>query len=589
MLKSSVISLVLKQPKYYRYGEDMSTFKEKVTRLVDPMKNRIDHLITNYGDVKVSDVTIAQIYGGTRGVKSMICETSMLDPDEGIRYRGYSLPELIELLPKATGGKQPLAEGLFYLLITGNIPKDTDVQDVGKELQQRNQVPEYVFTALDALPKDLSPMTQLSVALLSMQGTSEFSSQFRKGMPRKDLWAPALEDSLSIIAKLPTIAAYIYRRSYKDGKRIEPDQNLDWAANLAHMMGFEDKEVHEIIRLFMFLHADHEGGNVTAHTVQLVGSTLSDPFYALSAGMNGLAGPLHGMANQQVLQWIDNMRKEIGNGNPTKEEIEKYVWKTLNSGRLIPGFGHAVLRKTDPRYTALREFALEHFPDDELFKIVSDLYEVVPDILRIHGKAKNPWPNVDAHSGSVLYHYNIKEFDFYTVLFGVSRAQGVLAWYVWARLLGASLERPKSITTEYLESLVLHWDESLAVGIFEIDNDHKAMIEQLQSLIEAYHTGKADHKILELFGFLENYVDKHLSLEEQYMEKYNYPDYDEHKRQHEEFKDHCCALRDEYKDKGGTTRLVILVKQMLVDHFTTHVSTVDKKMAEFFKSVSHVS
>ncbi|MFH1851379.1 MAG: citrate (Si)-synthase [Candidatus Neomarinimicrobiota bacterium] len=567
----------------------MPTFKEKLTRLVDPMKNRINHLVTNYGDVKVSDVSIAQIYSGTRGVKSMICETSMLDPDEGIRYRGYSLPELIELLPSVKGGSQPLPEGLFYLLLTGNLPTEDDVQDIQNEYKKYSEVPEYVFTTLDNLPKELSPMTQLSLALLTLQGTSEFSRQFRKGMVRKDLWEPALEDSLSILAKLPTIAAYIYRRTYKDGIRIDPHPDLDWAANLAYMMGIKDKEVYEIMRLFLFLHADHEGGNVTAHTVQLVGSTLSDPFYAFSAGLNGLAGPLHGMANQQVLHWIEKMRQEIGNHTPTKKEIEKYVWDTLNAGRLIPGFGHAVLRKTDPRYTALREFALQHFPDDELFKIVSNLYEVVPDILRIHGKAKNPWPNVDAHSGSVLYHYGIKEFDFYTVLFGVSRAQGVLAWYIWARLLGASLERPKSVTTEYLEGLALNWDDSLSVGIFEIDNDHRALVEHLKLLIEAYHTGKADHKIHELFSFLEDYVKKHLSLEEHYMEKYNYPEYEEHKRQHEEFKELCCSLRDEFKEKGGTTRLVILVKQMLVDHFTAHVRTVDRKMADFFKNAQHIA
>lgn len=567
----------------------MPTFKEKLTRLVDPMKNRINHLLTNYGDVKVSDVTISQIYSGTRGVKSMICETSMLDPNEGIRYRGYSLPELIELLPKIDGGNQPLPEGLFYLLITGNMPAAEDVQDIRQEFSQRSEVPEYVFTALDALPKDISPMTQLSAALLALQGTSDFSKKFREGLPRKELWEPALEDALSILAKLPAIAAYIYRRTYKDGKRIQADPNLDWAGNLAHMMGYDEKEIREVLRLFLFLHADHEGGNVSAHTTQLVGSTLSDPFYSLSAGINGLAGPLHGMANQQVLQWIDNMKKDIGNGEPTKEEIEKYVWETLNSGRLVPGFGHAVLRKTDPRYTALREFALEHFPEDELFKIVATLYEVVPDILRIHGKAKNPWPNVDAISGSILYHYGIREFDFYTVLFGVSRSLGVLSWYVWARLLGGSLERPKSVTTEYLESLVLRWDDSLSVGIFEIDNDHKAMVDQLHNLIEAYHTGKADHHIIELFGFLEKYVDKHLALEEHYMEKYSYPDLEEHKKQHAEFKDHCCALRDEFQEKGGTTRLVILIKQMLVDHFTTHVSTVDKKMAEFFKTAQHIA
>jgi len=566
----------------------MRTFKEKLARLVEPMQTRVRHLVTNYGDHKVSDITIKQIYGGTRGVKSLICETSMLDVDEGIRFRGYSIPELTELLPNAEGGEQPLPEGLFHLLITGNIPNGEEVQEIREKWCERSEVPEFVFTALDSLPKDLHPMTQLSMGVLALQGTSEFSRQYRLGMTRKDLWEPALEDCMDIIAKLPAIAAYIYRRTYKDGKRIESDPSLDWSANLAHMMGIDDPEIYEVMRLFLFVHVDHEGGNVSAHTVQLVGSTLSDPFYAMSAGLNGLAGPLHGMANQEALRWIMSLRKEYDSESPTREQIEEFVWKTLNSGRVIPGFGHAVMRKTDPRYMAMREFALKHFPDDKLFNIVSTLYEVVPDILRAHGKAKNPWPNVDAHSGSILYHYNIKEYDFYTVLFGVSRSLGVLSWYVWNRLLEIPLERPKSITTEYLEGLVLNWDDSLSVGIFELDNDHKAMVEQFKHLIDAYHTGKADQGIAELFGFLEQYIKKHLSLEEDYMIKYNYPKYEEHKRQHDDFKTLCNNLKIEFQERGVTTRRVIVIKQILFDHFTQHVSTTDKEMAEFFKTTKHV-
>ena len=123
---------------------------------------------------------------------------------------------------------------------------------------------------------------------------------------------------------------------------------------------------------------------------------------------------------------------------------------TLESGKVIPGYGHAVLRKTDPRYTAQREFALKNLPDDELFKIVGTIYEVVPDVLKEHGKAKTPWPNVDSHSGILLVHYGMTEYDYYTVLFGVSRALGVLSQLFWDRALGFPLERPKSVTPEWL-------------------------------------------------------------------------------------------------------------------------------------------
>jgi citrate synthase len=131
--------------------------------------------------------------------------------------------------------------------------------------------------------------------------------------------------------------------------------------------------------------------------------------------------------------------------------MKKYVWDTLNSGQVIPGYGHAVLRKTDPRYQVQREFCLKHMPDDPLFQLVSKLYEVVPDILKEHGKAKNPWPNVDAQSGVVQWYYGVQQYDFYTVLFAIGRSIGVLANIIWDRALGYPLERPKSLTTDMLE------------------------------------------------------------------------------------------------------------------------------------------
>lgn len=189
------------------------------------------------------------------------------------------------------------------------------------------------------------------------------------------------------------------------------------------------------------LHSDHEGGNVSAHTGKLVGSALSDPFLAFGASLNGLAGPLHGLANQEVLLWVKKMQSKIGE-NPTDEAVKEYVWSTLKGGQVVPGYGHAVLRKTDPRYMAQREFALKHLPDDSLFKLVGQIYEIVPSILLEAGKAKNPWPNVDAHSGVLLTHYGMDQMGYYTVLFGVSRAFGVAAQLIWDRALGARTSPP---------------------------------------------------------------------------------------------------------------------------------------------------
>ena len=259
---------------------------------------------------------------------------------------------------------------------------------------------------------------------------------------------------MTLIARLPRIAAYIYRRKYKNGEHIQPDGMLDWSGNFAHMLGYEDESFRELMRLYLTIHADHEGGNVSAHATHLVGSALSDPYLSFAAGMTGLAGPLHGLANQEVIRWIEEMCKELNSDQPTKEQIGAYIHKTLTEGKVVPGYGHAVLRKTDPRFTAQMEFAKMHCPDDPTIKTVWNIYEVAPPILESTGKIKNPWPNVDAHSGALLKHYGLVEEEFYTVLFGVSRALGVLASLCWDRALGFPLERPKSITTEWVKSFI---------------------------------------------------------------------------------------------------------------------------------------
>ena len=245
---------------------------------------------------------------------------------------------------------------------------------------------------------------------------------------------------------------FIYRLKFKNGDIIPPDLSLDWGANFAHMMGVQDPEYRDMSRLYFLLHSDHESGNASAHATHLVASTLADIYYAASAAMDALAGPLHGLANQECLRWLLDVYEKY-NGVPSKEQLRQYAWDTLNSGQVIPGYGHAILRKTDPRYTAQYNFGKKHFPKDDIFSLATLVYEVVPQVLTEQGKARDPWPNVDAISGSLQYHYGVKEFDFYTVMFGVSRILGVSANAVWARALGQPIERPKSMTTAMLEEV----------------------------------------------------------------------------------------------------------------------------------------
>ncbi|MEL6393905.1 MAG: citrate (Si)-synthase, partial [Bacteroidota bacterium] len=262
------------------------------------------------------------------------------------------------------------------------------------------------------------------------------------------------EDTMNLLARLPRIAAYIYRRTFHNGQHIAPDHTLDWAANFAQMLGNEDPDFQSLMRLYLTIHADHEGGNASAHTTHLVGSTLSDPYLSFAAGMNALAGPLHGLANQEVIRWILEMTESLGTNAPTKEQIAQYVKDTLDAGKVIPGYGHAVLRQPDPRFTAQKVFAEAYIKGDPIVETVWNIFDVVPDILKSLGKVKNPWPNVDAHSGALLMHYGVKEFSYYTVLFGVSRALGVLAAGCWSRALGMPIERPKSVGSDWVKSFV---------------------------------------------------------------------------------------------------------------------------------------
>ena len=276
------------------------SLKEKLAKKISEVQTEIKSLLTEHGEKMISEVTVSQAYGGMRGVKCMVWETSLLDPMEGIRFRGFSIPEVREKLPKAKDGEEPSPEGIFWLLLTGELPSKDDVEHVTEEWQSRGDVPQETWRALDALPQKMHPMTQFSIGILSLQPTSEFQRRYNEGMPKADYWNPTYEDVMNLLAKLPAIAAYIYRRTYKDGKRIPANKKLDWGANFSHMMGIDNPEYYDLMRLYLVLHCDHEGGNVSAHTTHLVGSALSDPFYSLSAGMNGLAGPLHGLANQEV-------------------------------------------------------------------------------------------------------------------------------------------------------------------------------------------------------------------------------------------------------------------------------------------------
>lgn len=426
---------------------------DKISTQLPAWRERVKNLVKENGDKVIDQVNIGQVYGGMRDIKSMVSDISYVDPGTGIKFRGFSIPEALEKLPKPDGAEIPFVGGLFHLLMTGDVPTKAEAQEIEVDWAKRSTVPGHVYAMLRTMPKETHPMVLLSQAVLALESGSKYAKAYHDGVKKDFYWESTLEDAMDLTAKLPVMAAFIYRLKYGDGTEPKYNPQLDYGANFAHMLGVKDEKGYaELSRLYFILHSDHESGNVSAHATHLVGSALSDAYYAFSAGLNGLAGPLHGLANQECLGWLISVRDQFG-GVPSREDLYKFAWDTLNGGKVIPGYGHAVLRVTDPRFTAQLEFAKKRFPDDTLLRLAELVYDVVPAVLKEQGKAKNPAPNVDAISGTLQYYYGVREFDFYTVLFGVGRALGVMPNLVWARALGQPIERPKSLTTSMLEEI----------------------------------------------------------------------------------------------------------------------------------------
>ena len=397
-----------------------------------------------------------------RGLKAMLWEGSVLDANEGIRFHGRTISDCQRTLPKAPTGTEMLPEAMFWLLLTGQVPSTPQIRAFSRELAEKSPLPDFITKMLANFPKDLHPMTQFACAVSALNHTSAFAKAYERGLPKSEYWSPVFDDSISLLAKLPTIAATIYQNAYHGGgplpDTVSPD--ADWSANFAAMLGRggpEHEEFQDLLRLYLALHGDHEGGNVSAHTTHLVGSALADPFLAYSAGLQGLAGPLHGLAAQEVLRFVFSLHESLG-ASPTDEALQTHLHAHLATGRVIPGYGHAVLRQADPRFTALLDFAERHpsisspspsassQPSNaHLFPLVKQLSLVAPTVLKEHGKTKNPYPNVDSCSGVLFWHFGFREMLWYTATFGVSRGLGPLAQGVWDRVLGLPIERPKSV------------------------------------------------------------------------------------------------------------------------------------------------
>ncbi|KAG7092325.1 hypothetical protein E1B28_008686 [Marasmius oreades] len=432
------------------------SLKDTIAEVIPSKQAHLKRLKEQHADTLIGDVKVANVLGGMRGLRAMLWDSSVLDPEEGIRFHGLSIPDCQRQLPAAPDGKEIIAESMLWLLLTGQVPTPDQTRGLSRELAERGDLPQHVEKLIDSLPATLHPMTQLGMGVAALNHDSSFQRAYEKGIKKSEYWTHTLDDCINLVARLPALAARIYRNVYKPGTPLPKiDKNLDLVGNYAKLLGHGDNhDLTEYLRLYIAIHGDHEGGNASAHTAHLVGSTLSDPYLSYAAALFALAGPLHGLANQEVLRWQLLMQKEVGD-NITHDTIKDYLWKTLKSGQVVPGYGHGVLRSPDPRFIALQDFC-ESRPElleSPIIQLVKKTYEVAPAVLKEHGKTKNPYPNVDAASGCVLYHYGLTEFKYYTVIFGVSRALGCVTQLVWARALGLPIERPKSYSLDAIEQL----------------------------------------------------------------------------------------------------------------------------------------
>lgn len=453
-----------------------SDLKSALKDIIPKKKQEMLDMKQNYSNVKVGDITIGSVIGGMRGNCSMFWQSTSLDPVEGIKFQGKTIRECQACLPSDANSSDMsnnfLPESMLWLLMTGEVPTNSQVANLSSELALRGaNLPDFTVKIMKDLPRNMHPMTQLAIGLASMNKISRFARKYEQGsLGKNDYWEYTLDDALQVIASLPKLTGLIYSNVAANGEPLgQYNENRDWSYNICSLLGMtagdsinrnnldekRSTDFVNLMRLYTGIHVDHEGGNVSAHTTHLVGSALGDPFLSYSSGIMGLAGPLHGLAAQEVVRFLIEMNGEL---SPQMEdcEIERYLWKLLDSKRVVPGYGHAVLRKPDPRFTAMIDFVKarpEEFESDRNVTLMQKLSHVAPKVLIKHGKTKNPYPNVDSASGILFYHYGIKEMLFFTVIFGCSRSMGPMTQLVWDRIFGLPIERPQSLDMSKLKSL----------------------------------------------------------------------------------------------------------------------------------------
>ncbi|MBK64912.1 MAG: citrate synthase [Euryarchaeota archaeon] len=370
-------------------------------------------------------ITTKHLNSGMRGIPVGTCQTSYVDPLEGVHYVGYPVGDLANMEE----------EDVIFLLLYKHLPSAEESITFRKELAHRaEEMPTGALRVLESLtPGSGHPMDWLSMGIMAL-GAAETTGDVRI-------------DSMNLIARMPELMARILLLRGGTQESLRPRKpELGLVENFVHMLGKDGEEAEKmtrVIKFFFILHMDHGGGNLSTFSGKAVASGRASVYASLASAMNALSGPLHGRANQSCLEFVQRI------GTSDHSEIEKFVRSELAARRPIYGFGHGVLRAEDPRARLLIELGQQVCPDDSNFKIAKALREVVPEILKEIPKISNPYPNVDLASGSLLHSVGFRKPDYYTTFFGWARVAGICAQIMDERKSrdgrGTPIYRPKYI------------------------------------------------------------------------------------------------------------------------------------------------
>ena len=376
------------------------------------------------------EITKEHLETGMRGYPIGYCTTSYVDPVKGLFYLKQPVSAISTWEP----------EEVIYLLYYGTPGTREQVIQFANDLQKRAKCSPEVIEHIQQLPRVGHPMKLFCAALL-VCGMIEGMGDYR-------------EDCLNLIAKIPELAAAVI--THHAGWKMKTSQpELGYMENFTQMLNVPKANLNELIpvfKLFNVLHYDHGGGNLSTFVGKATASSLEDMYGSLTAAMCALAGPRHGRANQDSLEFVKKILNEVGE-NAKPEQVEAAIRRRLANNELIFGFGHAVLRVEDPRATVLYEIADNKYPNHPLVKTTRLLKQVGPKVLGENPKITNPYPNVDAISGTLLSAAGFPYPEYFTVLFGMARVVGIGIQIVYERHearggKGTPIVRPKYLFKE---------------------------------------------------------------------------------------------------------------------------------------------